>query len=110
MELNRHALRVIRQRSGLSVSALAAVAGISQPHLSNIETGRRRASPEVALRLARALKVPLLALLSDPTETSEAGESGPIPPAGSRRCRGRPSRPRAGCSRRTRRRCSWPGG
>ncbi len=66
MQLNRHALRIIRERSGLSVSALAAEVGISQPHLSNIERGRRQASPEVSRRLAQALRVPLLALLADP--------------------------------------------
>jgi len=47
MLLNRHALRIIRERSGLTVSALAEQAGISQPHLSNLERGRRRASPDV---------------------------------------------------------------
>jgi transcriptional regulator with XRE-family HTH domain len=72
MVLNRHALRIIRERSGLSVSALAADAGVSQPHLSNIESGRRQASPEVARRLAAALKVPLLALLAD-EEPSDGG-------------------------------------
>ena len=72
MRLQRHALRVIRQRSGLSVSALAAQVGISQPHLSNIESGRRQASPQLAHRLARALKVPLVALLADPDEPGTA--------------------------------------
>ena len=70
MQLNGHALRVIRERSGLSVSALASEVGISQPHLSNIERGRRRASPEVSRRLAAALRVPLLALLADPDESA----------------------------------------
>ena len=70
MQLNGHALRVIRERSGLSVSALASEVGISQPHLSNIERGRRRASPEVSRRLAVALRVPLLALLADPDESA----------------------------------------
>ncbi len=64
MDLNPHALRVIRERSGLSVSALARRAGVSQPHLSNIESGRRHASPAVARRLADALEVPLLALVT----------------------------------------------
>ena len=71
MQLNGHALRIIRERSGLSVSALASQVGISQPHLSNIERGRRRASPEVSQRLAVALRVPLLALLADPTESPD---------------------------------------
>ena len=61
--LNRHALRAIRQRSGFTVSALADLSGVSQPHLSNIEAGRRRASPEAVAALAAALSVPLPALL-----------------------------------------------
>lgn len=64
MHLNRYALRTIRQRSGLTVSGLARRAGISQPHLSNVERGRRQASPELIVRLAAALRVPLVALLA----------------------------------------------
>jgi transcriptional regulator with XRE-family HTH domain len=66
MQVNPHALRVIRERSGLSVSELARRAGLSQPHLSNIEAGKRRASPAAVRQLAEALHVPLLALLADP--------------------------------------------
>lgn len=66
MDLNPAALRAIRERSGLSVTALADAAGIKQAHLSNIEAGRRRASPEVAKALAAALKVDLVAILSSP--------------------------------------------
>lgn len=66
MHLNRHALRAIRERSGLSITALAARAGVSQPHLSNLESGRRQASPAVLRRLALALAVPVVALLGDP--------------------------------------------
>lgn len=66
MDLNPAALRIIRERSGLSVTALAEAAGIRQSHLSNIEAGRRRASPEVAVALARALKVELVAIAADP--------------------------------------------
>jgi|GEM_PF-1591550 len=65
--INGVALRTIRERSGMSLSALAASAGIKHPHLSNIEAGRRNASPELAQALARALKVELLAILADPT-------------------------------------------
>jgi transcriptional regulator with XRE-family HTH domain len=66
MDLNPAALRAIRERSGLSVTALAALAGIKQSHLSNIEAGRRRASAEVGVALARALKIDLLAIVADP--------------------------------------------
>ena len=67
MQLNRHALNVIRTRSGLSVSALAEAAGISQPHLSNLEAGKRQASEQAITRLAEALKVPVVALVNDDT-------------------------------------------
>lgn len=77
MKVNRHALRVIRERSGLSISELARQCGTSQPHLSNIETGRRSASPALLRELATVLKVPVLALLADPDEDSEAASSLP---------------------------------
>ena len=65
MDINPAALRAIRERSGLSIRALAEQAGIQQPHLSNIEAGRRRPSPEVAKALAGALKVELVAILAN---------------------------------------------
>jgi transcriptional regulator with XRE-family HTH domain len=63
MTVNPSGLRVIRERSGLSITALAHLARISQPHLSNIELGRRQPSPAAARRLADALRIPLHALL-----------------------------------------------
>lgn len=66
MRCNPAALRAIRERSGLTVSALAESAGIKQAHLSNVEAGRRNASPEVVVALAKALKVDLPAILADP--------------------------------------------
>lgn len=65
MKINPAALRTIRERSGLSVTALATGAGIKQAHLSNIEAGRRNPSEDVTLALARELKVELLAILMD---------------------------------------------
>lgn len=65
MQLNRHALRAIRERSGLSLTELARAAGISQPHLSNLEHGHRQASPATVRRLADALRVPMPALLAE---------------------------------------------
>ena len=43
---------------------------IATGHLSNIEAGRRQASPEVIKRMAAVLDVPLMALIScrDPEE------------------------------------------
>lgn len=65
MQINPAALRVIRERSGMSVTSLAASAGIKQAHLSNIEAGRRQASPEVITALATALKIELPAILRE---------------------------------------------
>lgn len=52
----------------MSQSALAKAAGIKQPHLSLIETGQRQADDAVIVALARALKVEIPAILSDPNE------------------------------------------
>ena len=71
MRINRHALREIRERSGLSVPALAKEAGCRHGTLYDIEHGNKGASPEMALKLAKALKVPLVAILADPSDPSE---------------------------------------
>lgn len=52
---NGHAIRALRQARKLNVSALAAAAGIRQPHMSLIEAGKRQPSDTVATRLAAAL-------------------------------------------------------
>lgn len=55
MRYNGHAIRAIRRRSNLNISALAAAAGIRQPHMSLIEAGKRQPSDDVAMRIAAAL-------------------------------------------------------
>lgn len=72
MDINPVALRTIRQRTGLTVTALAEAAGIGQAHLSNIESGRRKASPEVVIALAEALRIELPAILAVPASTAAA--------------------------------------
>jgi transcriptional regulator with XRE-family HTH domain len=52
-------LRWWRQRRGWSQLDLAGRAGISQRHLSFLELGRASPSPEMVIRLATALDVPL---------------------------------------------------
>ena len=52
-------LRDWRQRRRISQMALALDAGVSPRHMSFIETGRSRPSPEVLLALAEVLGVPL---------------------------------------------------
>lgn len=70
MHINGEALKAIRERSGLTQSDLAKTVGIRQPHLSNIEAGRRAASPDVAQRLAEALRIPVVAILAQPPEAA----------------------------------------
>lgn len=64
VKINPESLRAIRTRSGWSVGRFAAAVGIGSSHLSNIEAGRRQASPEVITEMARVLDVPVMALIS----------------------------------------------
>ncbi len=66
MHINRLALREVRERSGYSKSRLAREAGVSVGTVADIESGRRRPSPNMVVRLAHALKVPLASLLACP--------------------------------------------
>ena len=52
-------LRVWREHRGLSLRALAGLAGISPPMLSEMETGKKEGSLRTLLALARALGVDL---------------------------------------------------
>jgi transcriptional regulator with XRE-family HTH domain len=72
MQIHHAALRTIRERSGMTVTALAAASGIKQSHLSNIELGKRPASDELIIALAKALKVDLPSILRDPYDTGRA--------------------------------------
>lgn len=50
-------VRVWREHRGLSVSALAEKAGIAQPYLSQIETGKREGTLQTMKKIADALKL-----------------------------------------------------
>lgn len=50
-------IRVWREHRGLSVSALADKAGIAQPYLSQIETGKREGTLQTMKKIADALKI-----------------------------------------------------
>ncbi|NHT78399.1 helix-turn-helix transcriptional regulator [Rhizobiaceae bacterium CRRU44] len=52
-------IRTFRKYRGLTVSDLAASAGISQPYLSEIEGGKKTGSVDVLKRIATALNVDL---------------------------------------------------
>lgn len=69
---NGAAIRAIRTRSGLSIPALVTLMAdnghtIHPDSLSNIERGHRNASETAAEAIAKALKVPLVAILADPS-------------------------------------------
>lgn len=52
-------IRTYRTYRGMGVSELAEAAGISQPYLSEIESGKKTGSADVLKRIATALRVEL---------------------------------------------------
>ena len=62
-----HTLRTIRESRNLSQSALARLAEIGQPSISDIESGARGASFAMIATLGKALKVDPRELLREPT-------------------------------------------
>lgn len=48
-------VREARERAGKRQGEFAAEIGISRQHLTNVETGRRRAAPAIYWRIANAL-------------------------------------------------------
>ena len=82
MRINPHALRVIRERSGLSQAALGRAAKVSQGHISQLEAGQKEPRPDMVQRLAVALGVPVTALVTAPAEPTKSVEpAGPGPVA-----------------------------
>jgi DNA-binding XRE family transcriptional regulator len=51
-------LRILRERSDIRQSDLASYIGISRSYYANLETGRKWPTPDITVRLARALHVP----------------------------------------------------
>lgn len=72
---NGPALRVIRERSGLSVRGLlvrlAEDHGVAahEDHIRNVETGARNAGPELITAIASVLRVPVVALIAETGDT-----------------------------------------
>jgi transcriptional regulator with XRE-family HTH domain len=59
-------LRALRRKAGTTLAALAETTGISVSTLSRLESGRRKATLELLLPLARAYRVPLDELVGAP--------------------------------------------
>jgi transcriptional regulator with XRE-family HTH domain len=68
VKLNIAAMKAIRDLNGLNSTDLAALVGVTQGHLSNIEAGRRRCPPRLIVRIAGALSVPIAAIVERPSE------------------------------------------
>lgn len=49
----------------MSLTALAKAVGVSQPHMTNVESGRRDASPKTVRNIADALNISILAIAAD---------------------------------------------
>jgi transcriptional regulator with XRE-family HTH domain len=63
--INGAALRALREANGWTLTKFAIATRVSTGYLSNIESGRKeRVGPEVAVRFASALDVPLAAITS----------------------------------------------
>jgi transcriptional regulator with XRE-family HTH domain len=52
---NPGVIRATRVKAGIKAATLARRSGISPSHLSNVERGRRKVSPEAAHRIAATL-------------------------------------------------------
>lgn len=55
-------IKALREAYGWKLGKFAVAAGTTHPHMSNIESGRKRCTPEMARRVADVLGVPLAAI------------------------------------------------
>lgn len=67
-------VRAVRTERGLSLSALAAAAGIGKATLSDLEAGRRNPTLDTLYAVAGPLGVPLAALVDDEDGGAEVGD------------------------------------
>ena len=67
VSINGTALEVIMERTGFTSTTLGAacVPPVTRSYIANIIAGRRQPSAPVAVAIAKALMVPLAAILSD---------------------------------------------
>lgn len=68
---NGAAIRAMRIKDGKKPGPFATDALISYAHLDNIENERKQASVEVLHRIAKALNVPVNAIVRDPSFLTE---------------------------------------
>ncbi len=63
-------VRLLRRRRGLTQAELAAAADVEQGYLSRIESGDESPTVQALRALARALAVPVVALIAEPPPTA----------------------------------------
>src|SRR5260370_25818993 len=71
-------LRSIRQRRGATLAELSETTGISVSTLSRLESGGRKPTLELLLRLARAHEVPVDELISGPATSDPRVQPEPV--------------------------------
>ena len=68
MIFHREALTALRTKAGLNKTEFAALAGVSVPYVSELESGSKRApSKDAALRFAEVLGVTPAAIFMEPS-------------------------------------------
>lgn len=55
-------IKALREAYGWKLGKFAVACGTTHPHMSNIEAGRKRCTPEMARKVASVLGVPLAAI------------------------------------------------
>ena len=71
-----HAVHEARLAKGLSLRALAAQVPMSHSGLSEIEKGKKPPTSELIWGIAKALGIPLSAILAEASDLLEAAEKG----------------------------------
>lgn len=69
MRINGSAVRALRIREGLTITALASKSKIERSVLNRIETGTRKGTPAQAKSLAEFLNVPMSAIVDFELDT-----------------------------------------
>lgn len=78
--LRRHngiAIRCLREKDGWSQTAFAATVGLTQAGLSNIEIEAKGTTISTLNRIARALSVPVAAILREAVSSADAAGAEP---------------------------------
>jgi transcriptional regulator with XRE-family HTH domain len=68
------AVRALREAMGIRHGAFAEAVGISAGYLTKIETGSQQPRPDIAVALARRLRVPLDAITYPSEQSQSVGE------------------------------------